>query len=406
MTLYNRHMSLTHHLIPLSISKEEKAEDPNPIRSALFQRLHFRYPRTPSTADTFRSYAAAKTTVTFTANHYAQIYRFPTPTVSRVFAVISLGGGLYGSVKNGILTGGDVQKYWTQLGIKSQPVVYIQSVDRARNFPRRNDDGATIENTIDVATIGAACPGNRHIIILYIAPRTFNGFYNAFNAAINGRVTVNGASVRPSIISCSWGAPEKYWAPADLTRFNTLFGVAVANGVNITAASGDYGASNGLPGLNTDFPSSSPNVIACGGTTLVCPTKTYTDASTRETTWRGSGGGISEFFAKPAYQSSVAGTKRNTPDVAMVADPNTGVAFIVGGKTMVVGGTSLVSPALAAYIGCLAKSPGFIAPLLYTNPTCFNDILLGTNDGYTAKVGYDNCTGLGSINGVALTPRI
>lgn len=399
-------MSLINYLIP-NASYEGEAVDPTPIRTGLFRRLNFRFPQT--TNNVLSAYATGKKSAVFTANNYSQIYGFPKPTVGRVFAVISLGGGLFGTVKNGILTSGDIQTYWSQLGITAanHPIVYIQTLDGARNFPRVNDGGATAENVIDVATIGACCPGSRNIIILYIAPCTFNGFYNAFNAAINGSVVVNGVTVRPSIISCSWGAPEKLWAPADLTRFNNLFAVAVSKGINITAATGDTGAGNGLPGLNTDFPSSSPNLIACGGTTLVCPTRLYTGAGTRETTWAGTGGGISVAFAKPAFQNAVPGTQRNTPDIAMNADPSTGVAFIVNGRSVVYGGTSIVAPAMAAYIGCLPnQAPGFVATKMYNNPTNFYDVIVGNNGGYSAKTGYDNCTGLGSINGSLLTSRL
>ena len=377
----------------------------NPMREGFFKRLNIKL--TPQSQD-FYAYAVSKQTTGYTASDYRKIYNFPAPSVPRVFGIVSLGGGLFGTLKNGILTNGDVQRYWTNTGIPaaSHPVVYVQSIDGASMIPRVNDRGATAENTLDVATIGSCCPGAANIIILYIAPATFNGFYNAFNAAINGSVVVNGRSVSPTIVSCSWGAPEKYWGASNMAWFDALFAAAVAKGINITAATGDTGASNGLPGLNADFPSSSPNVIACGGTSLFCPTRTYTGAGTKELTWAGTGGGISSFFAKPAYQSIVAGTKRNTPDVAMNADPNTGVQFLLNGKKVVWGGTSIVSPAMAAYIGCLPKSVGFIVPALYNNPTTFNDITLGHNGGYFAKGGYDNCTGLGSLNGTALAPRL
>jgi len=396
-------MSLIHYLIR-NYAYEEENVDPNPMRTALYRRLNF--PFAKITRNMLTPYAASRASIVYTANNYAQIYGFPKPTVGRVFGVISLGGGLFGSVKNGILTSGDVKTYWSQLGISASnhPIVYIQSIDGARNFPSANDGGATEENTLDVETVGACCPGSRNIIILYIAPCTFNGFYNAFNAAINGSVVINGVTVRPSIISCSWGAPEKIWSPSDLVRFNSLFAVAVSKGINITAATGDTGAGNGMPGLNTDFPSSSPNVIACGGTTLVCPTRNYAGAGTTETSWTGTGGGISSTFAKPSFQNTVPGTKRNTPDIAMNADPATGVVFIVNGRTAVYGGTSIVSPAMAAYIGCLpASAPGFVATKLYNNPSLFYDVTVGHNGGYSAKAGYDNCTGLGSINGSRLT---
>lgn len=377
----------------------------NPIREAMFSKLRLRQMHNTSE---LTAYAKATSVVQYTANNYAQIYGFSKPMIPRVFAVVSLGGSLYGSLNNGILTRGDVQAYWTRCGIApaNHPTVVVESIDGASITPRANDGGATAENTLDVETIGACCPGSSNIIILYVAPITYTGFYNAFNAAINGSVVVNGRSVSPTIISCSWGMAERYWDSSYLSSFDALFATAVSKGINITAATGDSGSSNGAPGVNADFPSCSPNVIACGGTTLICPTRNYNAPGTREVAWPLGGGGISTTFAKPAFQAAIAGTKRHTPDVAMNADSRTGVQFLLNGRIVVYGGTSIVSPAMAAYIGCLPKSPGFVASLLYVNSKYFNDVLVGSNGAYSAKLGYDNCTGLGSPNGAALSGRL
>jgi hypothetical protein len=62
---------------------------------------------------------------------------------------------------------------------------------------------------------------------------------------------------------------------------------------------------------------------------------------------------------------------------------------------------------MAAYIGCLpVRETGFVATKMYNNPTNFYDVIVGNNGGYSAKAGYDNCTGLGSINGSLLTSRL
>ena len=117
----------------------------------------------------------------FTATQIASIYKFPAPnpTIPVVVAVISFGGGLFGTVNpsTGALTGGDVQAYWTSLGIASanQPKVVVVTVDGATNTPLAND-GSTIENTIDVAMIGGCCPSSNLTIVLYIAPNTFDAF--------------------------------------------------------------------------------------------------------------------------------------------------------------------------------------------------------------------------------------
>jgi kumamolisin len=39
---------------------------------------------------------------------------------------------------------------------------------------------------------------------------------------------------------------------------------------------------------------------------------------------------------------------------------------------------------------------------LYANPAALRDITSGSNGAYTARVGWDACTGLGSPNGAKL----
>ena len=67
----------------------------------------------------------------------------------------------------------------------------------------------------------------------------------------------------------------------------------------------------------------SPNVIGVGGTTL---SLTSNNSWSSETTWSGSGGGVSQDESKPGYQSgeTASGSKRGSPDVAYDASPNSG----------------------------------------------------------------------------------
>jgi kumamolisin len=308
----------------------------------------------------------------------------------------------------GILTGGDVQKYWTSIGIPSnqQPTVVVIPVAGAKNAPDINDDGSTQENAIDVEIVGANCAMKNATILFYIAPLTFDGFYQAFYSAINNKVSVGGQLVSPSVISCSWGCPELCWSSSDLFRFNALFAAAASKGINICCATGDDGSSDGMPGINADFPSSSPYVIACGGTSLRCSNLTY-DSNTTEVAWSSGGGGVSAFFAAPAFQiMAIKATKRSIPDIAMNADPITGINIMVNGGMRVYGGTSCVAPAMAAYIARRGLNK-FATPLLYAaKSTAFHDVKTGSNGAYVAKVGYDTCTGLGSINGVLLSATV
>ena len=340
----------------------------------------------------------------FKATEYAAIYGFPAPDPSAkiVVGVVSFGGGLVGTVDaNGILTSGDIQSYWSYLGIAagSMPTVKIVTIGGATNSPNPND-GATAENTLDVQMIGACCPSPGLTIILYIVPNRLDNFAILLNYMLNTPVTVGGVAVKPDIISVSWGLAEIYYSTSQLNAINGQLATAASRGIPVTVATGDYGSNNGVGGSGAyaDFPSSSPNVIACGGTNLVCPNYVY-DGSTVERAWTSGGGAVSARFSKPAYQAALSGSFRRTPDIALNSDPATGTLFLVGGQYVVYGGTSVAAPAMAGYLAAI-RGKVFATPLLYAGGTnCFHDIVSGSNGAFTAVVGYDNCTGLGSIRG-------
>jgi len=328
----------------------------------------------------------------FYGNEITSIYGFPAPTNNNyVVSVISFGGGLFGNVSgSGILTNGDVQKFWTSIGITNanMPKVVIKTIGGAINDT--SDFNSTVENTIDVENIGMACPTSKLTIVLYIAPNTLNSFVTILNTILNDTQYVANA------ISISWGAPEIYFGNTLLTQINNILSTVASRNITVTVATGDNGSSDGLSGNNCDFPSSSPNVLACGGTRLVCPNNVY-DSQTVESAWSSGGGGISSLFTKPTYQSVISGTRRNTPDISIVADPNTGVLYIINNSNYVVGGTSIAAPMIAGYLAA-SNTRNFVNPIIYNVGTvCTHDITRGSNGAYNAKIGYDNCTGFGSI---------
>jgi len=347
----------------------------------------------------------------FTMNQLRAIYNYPIPNIPKyVVGVVSFGGGLYGSVDSrGVLTNGDVQAYWTSIGIapSNQPKVIIVPINGARNIPNINDGGSTMENTIDVETIGGACPSANLTIILYIAPNTFDQFPLLLNYMYSTNIIVDGVNYKPNLISCSWGAPEIYYGSTLLASINSILTTMSNEGINICTATGDNGSNNGVGGNGNyvDFPSSSPYVTAVGGTTLVCPNNVY-DSSTRETAWSTGGGGVSITYGKPSYQSTLTTLTRSIPDVSCVADPNTGIIFTLNGQSQVIGGTSVSAPTFAGLLASI-NCKTFVNPLLYQAPSsCFHDIISGSNGAYTARSGYDACTGLGSINGTAFLSAI
>jgi kumamolisin len=174
------------------------------------------------------------------------------------------------------------------------------------------------------------------------------------------------------------------------------------------------------PGV--DYPATSPNVIAAGGTSL---NRDFKNGALTETAWQDSGGGPSVFEQRPAYQDKVAsivGNVRGTPDVAFSANPNNGVwvydsfpvelevSYPVQFSTgwLVVGGTSVSTTALAGIINSRGKFRASSAgelDTIYTNlkTSNFFDIASGNcgpYGGYPSATGWDFCTGVGSSDGL------
>ncbi len=207
-----------------------------------------------------------------------------------------------------------------------------------------------------------------------------------------------------------------------MTAFDTMLQDAAALGVTVFCASGDNGSGDGAgDGLaHTDFPASSPHVVACGGTRL----SGGADGITAEVVWNqgsaggATGGGISDTFDVPAWQAGAAvppsanpgGRRgRGVPDVSGDADPQTGYRVRVDGQDTVVGGTSAVAPLWAGLTAllnqALGRQVGFLNPELYGAVLAgggFRDIIDGDNGAYSAGPGWDPCTGLGSPRGGAI----
>jgi len=318
----------------------------------------------------------------FYPNQIAQIYGFPNSTgAGQKIAVIELGGGYRQS---------DLNYYFASLGLNS-PTVQFVSVDGATNRPTiaSSADGEVMLDLCIAIGIANGCTPS-----VYMAPNTEQGFINAINKAVTDRV---------SVISISWGAPESQWSSAGIAGMNAAFQNAATAGITVTAASGDSGSSDGLRGNNVDFPASSPYVLACGGTNLSVKNTVWLNETVWHNSYGATGGGNSSLFNIPTWQRTAipTGTKRGVPDVAAVADPATGIRVIVDGGLYVFGGTSASSPIWAAYIArcnqILGRNLGFVNPKLYSiAQSNFHDITSGNNGTFTAKNGWDGCTGLGT----------
>ncbi len=228
-------------------------------------------------------------------------------------------------------------------------------------------------------------------------------------------MAIHDATNKPSVISIRWGGPESTWTPQAMTAFDTAAQDAAVLGVTICAAAGDGGSSDGATdGANhVDFPASSPNILACGGTSLQSANGTISS----ETVWNdgsqggATGGGFSVQFPLPSWQSKdgvkpPSGGGRGVPDVSGDADPQTGYQVLVDGQSLVFGGTSAVAPLWSGLIALmnqkLGKPLGFLQPVLYglsSSSKAFRDITQGSNGSFSAGPGWDACTGLGSPSG-------
>jgi subtilase family serine protease len=339
------------------------------------------------------------------------IYGFSTPTVPVSIGIIALSGNIDADM---------IKSYWQndcKIPLANIPKIVIVNADRTKLT------GYEIENTLDVEIAGAIAASPNTKIVVYTASNTMTGFYSAFASAIND--TIN----KPTVISCSWGLPEQMMTLGTLSgkllvnAFNDLFAVAVSKGINICCATGDNGASDGLfdGKPHVDFPASSPNVVACGGTSLNSNGTNYSN-KTVEIVWSwnlyenwGTGGGSSVLFTRPSYQKQTnipSNTMRTIPDISAIGDPDTGIIIRYGDMgtravLTVVGGTSCAAPIIAGYIGSLGTL-GFVNNYVYKMTGAFNKITYGTNGLYSANDdgSYSLCTGLGTINGSVLTPLL
>ena len=357
----------------------------------------------PQAAPHFRVRPAASAATSFTPTQIASLYGFPASSgAGQCVGIVELGGGFRPA---------DLDTYFKGLGVSS-PTVLAVSVDHGQNTPTGDASGPDGEVMLDIEVVGAIVPQAK--IAVYFAPNTDAGFLDAITTAIHD--TTN----KPAVISISWGGAESSWTSQAMTAMDEAFQAAATLGITICAASGDNGSSDGVAdgGDHVDFPASSSFALACGGTSL----KATSSAISGEAVWNdgadggASGGGVSGFFATPAWQSALSATptqgsksalkQRGVPDVSGNADPETGYQVRVDGSATVIGGTSAVAPLWAALITRLnqlsGKSAGLISPAIYQNPKAFRDITSGNNGDFAAAVGWDACTGLGSPNGAAL----
>ena len=249
-------------------------------------------------------------------------------------------------------TQSDAYAYWSQIGLSVSPtrITDVKVGKGASAGYGPGSEGAG-ETTLDVEQSGGLAPGAN--IRVYVAPNTSAGFIQVFSKPIQENLV--------DVLSISWGSPEIFYDPAvDLPAFEALFKQAAMQGIPIIAAAGDAGAfdinrdytyPDCTTQLTVDFPASSPNILAAGGTTLP-NTVQHVHGPVTVTTERpwgwdylhdyittnfgptygsalyyasyftvGGGGGVSVYYGVPAWQKGLTGLQTSAPGQVLTCDP-------------------------------------------------------------------------------------
>ncbi|WP_405741979.1 S53 family peptidase [Streptomyces sp. NBC_01525] len=322
------------------------------------------------------------------------------------------------------------------------------------------------EETLDVEAVHAVAPA-ADIVYAGAASCMDDDLLDTLGRVVDGRLA--------DIVSNSWGDIEANETPDVAAAYDQVFQQGAVEGIGFYFSSGDNGDEVDNTGTKqVDTPANSAWVTAVGGTALaVGKHDTYqweTGWGTRKALlskdgagWDGfpgafsggAGGGTSKTVAQPFYQRGVVpdglakagggGAMRTVPDIAAVADPNTG--FLVGQTQTLpggkqgydeyrIGGTSLAAPVIAG-IQALAQQARHGIPIGFANPgiyqrygtPAYHDVTdhplgvgrglavvrtdyvngvdaskgtttslrsLGQDSSLSARPGYDDVTGVGS----------
>ncbi len=183
-------------------------------------------------------------------------------------------------------------------------------------------------------------------------------------------------------------------------------------------SAGDYGA-------QANFPACFPQCTSVGATEVMLGKAG--ERLSEETVWENTGGGICEFFSIPDFQREMSGISeitdnmRGVPDIAFTGSSKYGVSVYHSSVSDTfgwynTGGTSVsasIAAGVIARIIAKEKIPrsryrninkylySLAGGTAYSNPYGkFLDITKGNNGTYSARVGYDLCSGLGALKNI------
>jgi subtilase family serine protease len=320
----------------------------------------------------------------------------------------------------------DVQTYLSCYALS--PTINTVDVDGGPSSSDNAGD-APDEATLDVEETTALAPGA--VLEVYQGTQSGSGPTDIYSEIAS--------QDSATIVTTSWGICESQTDGSAQVE-QPIFEEMAAQGQTVVAAAGDEGSSDcegvqGAPAPTTaavDDPASQPYVTGVGGLTVsdIAPLSesVWNDDCTSQDCGA-SGGGSSITWSRPAWQvasgiNTTTETMRMVPDLSVMGDPATGfIQYYTGTGTGFcrhscsggwgsIGGTSIGAPLVSSLIAVAAQACGvarlgFVNPALYAmSATGYNDVTSGNNDlfangVYSAGVGYDMASGLGSPNGAA-----
>lgn len=256
----------------------------------------------------------------------------------------------------------------------------------------------TEEEVMDVEGVHAMAPG-ANVVYVAAAGTNDSDYVDALSKIVDGHLA--NIVTNSYVLGADTGIPA-----ATIRAFDKVFLQGTVEGIGFIFASGDTGSQaasqdGGGPAVTgVNYPASDPLVTAVGGTTLAVGSggqvqwqtgweTDYAPLSSDGSSWTsppgafagGSGGGKSGVFPRPVYQlgtvPSSFGNHRVVPDLAMEADPVTGMLVgqtfdLPSGNVFVqysTGGSSLAAPLFAAVQALAEQHAGH--PLGFANPAIY-----------------------------------
>jgi subtilase family serine protease len=298
------------------------------------------------------------------------------------------------------------------------------------------------EESLDVEAVHAVAP-NANVTYVGAASCLDDDLLDSLGKIVDNHLA--------DIVSNSWGDIEANQTPDLAAAYDQVFQLGAVEGIGFYFSSGDDGDQVANTGTKqVDTPANSAWVTAVGGTslavgrdnqylwetgwgtekaTLSADGKSWTNFPGAFTS--GAGGGTSKTVAEPFYQKGVvpdalakansADGNRVVPDIAAIADPNTG--FKVGQTQTFpdgsqqyseyrIGGTSLAAPVIAA-VQALAqearggKAIGFANPTIYAKygSKLYHDVVDEPTGKDLAVARVDFINGFDAADGLAVSVR-